>query len=378
MKGIYALVIALLISGCIKKPFVEFSGTVPGVKSGVFIIKTLGDSSVFGENVKDGKFTTQQKLLKEPGYYMMNITDDANDDNHSPFEVYLENGKYEIETEAGKLYKYPQITSSSKIQQQLSAFYTLSDKLSSEGNLEVSKLNKEVKNKGNTLSPSDYSALINQLSAAEIKVTTNNIAAFNQFVKLYPESDISCHLMSKLSYEDDPVAFYKIYQALSPAARNTDEGKEIGDKLSHLIKLIPGAKAPEILGKTPDGKPFNPASLHKKLFLVDFWRAGNDFSRVNHQTLVNILSSLGPDGFGVISVSLDSKMDWWTKAIADDNLTWTQVSDLKGDDSPNAVNWSISKIPTYYLVDGNWNIVARDIDMRNVSLEVGDYLKKNK
>ena len=220
--------------------------------------------------------------------------------------------------------------------------------------------------------------MINQLSAAEIKVATNNNAAFTEFVKLYPESDISCHLMSKLSYEDDPVAFYKIYQALSPAARNTDEGKEIGDKLSHLVKLIPGAKAPAILGKTADGKLFDPASLHKKLFLIDFWRAGNNFSRVNHETLINILGSLSSDGFGVISVSLDSKMEWWTKAIADDNLTWTQISDLKGDDSPNAVNWSISKIPTYYLVDGNWNIVARDIDMRNVSLEVGDYLKKNK
>ncbi len=184
--------------------------------------------------------------------------------------------------------------------------------------------------------------------------------------------------MAKLSYEDDPVSFYGIYKTLTPAARNTDEGKEIGYRLSHLVKLIVGAKAPLIYGKTPDGKPFDQKSTTQKTILIDFWRAGNEFSRRNHEKLSNILDQQkSKRNFEIISVSLDSKSDWWRTAITEDHMTWPQVSDLKGDDSPNAINWSITEIPTYYILDSNWNIVERNIDIGNVAFEVNDYLKKH-
>jgi len=378
MKYPYIILLALIAAGCRKKAFIEFAGNTPGIKNGVFIVKTLNDSSIFGENIKDGKFTIGRHYLKAPGYYTINVTDNDYNDNHEPFEIYLENGKYTVETEAGKLFKYPKITSPSKIQQQLSAFYTLSDSLSIGADREVKQLNAEIKAKGNGLSSVAYTQLLNRLSAAENKMITNNITAFKEFVKQYPNSGISAHLMAKLNYDDDPPSYYSIYKTLSPAAKNTDEGKEIGDKLSHLIKLVVGAKAPVIYGKMPDGKAFDQKTLNKRFILVDFWRAGNDFSRQNHQKLIALLSQVNDKNkFGILSVSLDSKPDWWTSAIKDDHLTWPQVSDLRGDYSPNAVYWSITKIPTYYLLNRNWTIVERDIYIRNVDFEVSDYLKKH-
>jgi hypothetical protein len=377
MKYISVIFLALLISGCIKKSDIEFTGTVPGVKNGVFIVKTTGDSTVYGENIKDGKFTLTKRPIKEPGYYMMNIVDQDNNDNHSAFEVYLEGATYTVETEDGKLYKYPKITTTSKIQQQLSAFYTLTDKLGLETQQEVQKLTNDVKTKGNGLSQSAYTQLLNKLTAAQASMASNSVTAFREFIKQYPNSEISAHLMSKLNYEDDPLSFEEIYKTLSPAAKNSDEGKEIGDKLIHLVKLIEGATAPAITGKTPDGKTFDPKSITKKLILIDFWRASNEISRRNHQTIVNILEQ-GKYGknLAVVSVSLDTKNDWWIGAITGDNMTWPQVSDLKGDDSPNAANWNITQIPTYYLLDGNWKIVRRNIDIGNVNFEVDDYMHK--
>ena len=178
-----------------------------------------------------------------------------------------------------------------------------------------------------------YTELLNRLSAAETKMITNNITAFKEFVIQYPNSEISAHLMGKLNYDDDPLSYYAIYKTLSPTAKNTEEGKEIGDKLSHLIKLVVGVKAPVIYGKMPDGKPFDQKTLNKKLILVDFWRAGNDFSRQNHQKLIALLDQVkDKNKFGILSVSLDSKPDWWTTTIKEDHLTWPQVSDLQGDD----------------------------------------------
>ncbi len=379
MKYYGIILITLLAAGCKKRGAITFNVTATGVKNGVFIVKTLGDSTIYGENIKDGKFPEKKYFLKEPGYYSMNVTDEDNNDNHEPFEVYLESGTYTVKVEAGKLNHYPVITSPSKIQQQLSAFYTIADNQDASIHQEITQLNARLKAKGNSMSKGDFANLLGKISLDENKLLQSNVTAFKAFLKQYPQADISTHLMQKLNYADDPVSYNAIYQTLTPAAKNSDDGKEIGEKLSHLIKLVAGAQAPRIEGKMPDGKPFDPKSIHKKLILVDFWRAANDFSRQNHKKLTTLLTDINdPKRFGILSVSLDSKPDWWTTAIKEDNMNWPQVSDLKGDDSPNAANWSIDTIPTYYLLDENWNIVARNLDIGNIDFEVRGYLAKIK
>lgn len=374
MRYIFVAAAALILTGCVKRNSVEFSGITPGIKSGVFIVKTTGDSTIYGENIKDGKFTVAKKQLRYPGYYLMNITDDANDDKHSPFEVYLEDGKYSIETESGKLFNYPKIQSPSKIQDQLSVFYTLSDKLGSEKQKTYNELNEEIKAKGNSLSPAAYTQLLNRSSAAEASLRSINLLALKQFVKQYPNSEISAHLMSKLNYEEDPKGYFELYNTFSNAAKNTDDGKEIGEKLQHLIKLTEGNTAPALVGRTSDGKAFDPKSLNKKIILIDFWRASNDFSRRYHQQIKDLLRQ--NKNLAVVSVSLDTRQNWWLDAIAQDNMDWTQISDLKGDDSPNATNWNITQLPTYYLLDGSWKIIRQNLSIGNIEFETRDYLSK--
>lgn len=376
MKFPCIILLVLLITGCTKQAHIEFTGTATGIKNGVFIVKTPGDSTIFGENIKDGKFSISKKILNHPGYYTLNVTDADNKDEHSPYEVYLEDGKYTIEAEAGKLYKYPKITSPSKIQEQLSVFYSLADNMSVEAMKQVTQISKELKEKYASLSPDAYNNLLNKLQQNEAKIRDVDVIAFKQFLKQYPQSDISAHILSKLNYEGDPVNYYAIFKTLTPAAQNSEEGQEIGNKLSRMINLVAGKKAPEITGKTPDGKPFDAKSINKKMIVVDFWRASNELSRRNHDQIKSLLAQdQVQKNVAFISVSLDSKADWWSTALKDDKLTWTQVADLKGDDSPNAANWNITEIPTYYLLDGQWNIVVANIGIKNIDFEVSQYLK---
>ncbi|MEO6977800.1 MAG: thioredoxin-like domain-containing protein [Mucilaginibacter sp.] len=378
MKFPYIILLGLLAAGCKKQAKVEFSGNIPGLKSGVFTVKTPGDSTVYGENIKDGKFAIPQKHLGHPGYFKMNITSDDKDDGHNPFEVYLEDGKYTIEAKADELYKYPKITSPSKIQEQLSMFYTLADNMSVETQQQVVKLNKELKEKYAKLTPDAYNNLLAKLQDNQAKMRNVDAVAFKQFLKQYPQSEISAHIMSKLDYEGDPVTYYAIFKSLAPAAQTSDEGQEIGDKLSHMVKLVVGKPAPAIEGKTPDGKTFDPKSIHKKMIVIDFWKAGNEISRKNHDQVKSLLAQEGVEkNVAFISLSLDSKSDWWTGAVKDDKLTWAQVSDLKGNDSPNAANYNITEIPSYYLLDGQWNIVAPKVPVNHLEFEISQYLKKH-
>ena len=215
------LLITLVLAGCIKSKNIEFTGITPGIKNGVFIVKTKGDSTVYGENIKNGKFTIASRQLKYPGYYTFNVTDNYHPDNRLPFEIYLEGGKYTIQTEPGKLYNYPKITTDSKIQNDLSAYYTLSDKMITAARARVNQLNNEVNNKGNSLSKAAYSALLNKLSTTENKMTDIDGATLKQFVKDFPNSRVSIHIMAGLNYDDAPVNYYAIYKTLSPEAKKT-------------------------------------------------------------------------------------------------------------------------------------------------------------
>ncbi len=151
----------------------------------------------------------------------------------------------------------------------------------------------------------------------------------------------------------------------------------INERLVPLLKLAPGKTAPAINGKTFDGKTFAQITAGKKIFVIDFWRAGNSFSRTNHGDISQLYDDWKKKGVEIISVSLDSKSLWWTTAVKDDKLPWPQMADLKGNDSPNTLNWGISKVPTYDLVSGDWKIIACDVPLVNLKLDVDQYLEKH-
>jgi hypothetical protein len=252
------------------------------------------------------------------------------------------------------------------------------DSVSAGAQQQILTISKKLKDDYAKLSPDAYNSLVAKQSENETKLRDADAVVFKQFLKQYPQSEIAGHIFSKLDYEGDPVTYYALFKSLSPVAQQSEDGQEIGDKLSHMIKLVTGKKAPALEGNTPDGKPFDPKTIHKKVIVLDFWKAGNSFSRTSHDQIKSLLGQ--PDvekNVAFISISLDSKPDWWKTALKDDQLSWTQVSDLKGNDSPNAANYNITEIPSYYLLDGDWNIVVPKIGLKNVGFEVSEYLKKH-
>lgn len=379
MKFNYTLLAAALLAatGCTKPAHVTFNGNVAGLTDATFFLKDAADSTIVAENINNGAIKVDAQL-DSPGYGTLSINKNGSKEPNN-FEVYLESGAYTVKADAARLDHYPKITSSSSIQKELSAYYEIYEQVvatSHENRLKAEALLNS--KKATTLTKNEYIALIDKVNAAQDAEEEAKINAFKNFVSKNPQSVAAAHLMSKLEVDVDPVAYNDIYQKLSAAAKNTDDGKELGAKLQRLVKLVPGAEAPSIAGNTPDGKPFSKAGLNKKGYIIDFWRAANQVSRVNHQDMINVLQKdKNARQFGIISVSLDSKRDWWTKAITDDNMTWPQYADLKGDESENAKNWMITTIPSYYLVDSQWHIIERNVDYNRLLFTIDSYVKKH-
>ena len=60
-------------------------------------------------------------------------------------------------------------------------------------------------------------------------------------------------------------------------------------------------------------------------------------------------------------MSLDQDRDAWLKAIADDKLDWTQVSELKMWDSQAGGLYNITAIPASFMIDPEGKIVGKNL-----------------
>ena len=67
-----------------------------------------------------------------------------------------------------------------------------------------------------------------------------------------------------------------------------------------------------------------------KVVLIDFWASWFPPCRKEMPHLVELYKQYKNKGFEIVGISLDSKPEAWAKGVKDLNITWTQLSDLKG------------------------------------------------
>ena len=369
IRFFYLLSIFLLV-GCHLRPKVSISGTTTGVESGVVSIVDENGQTVNAGRINNNRFDIERLFIKHAGYYTLVLAPDRQMSADHP--IYLETGTYTINF--ANIRSYPTIASSSKTQIEISAYYAIKDSLARSKTESMAALKANLNKKMNGSNPEEPNAALNKLANATGFSSDGHPDALDAFIQQYPDSKIAAHLMTSMPFENDPEKYNRVYNKFNAYSKQTSEGKEIGDKLAQLIKLKEGAIVPEIAGVTPQGDKVDLKKLNTKLILVEFWRAGSAISRLNHQEmLANPFDATGGN-LSIVSVSFDTKRDWWLTSVKDDKIKWTQVSDLKGDDSPNAKNWAIEIIPTYYLLDRQGRIIEREIPFSSIKGKVDAYV----
>jgi len=134
------------------------------------------------------------------------------------------------------------------------------------------------------------------------------------------------------------------------------------------VGLEIGDQAPELAYQSPDGKTITLSSLRGQMVLVDFWASWCMPCRIENPNIVKVYNTYKDKsfkegkGFTIYSVSLDTKKEAWTGAIAYDGLAWeSHVSDLKGWYSVSAAMYQVSSIPSNFLLNGNGVIIAKNL-----------------
>lgn len=153
----------------------------------------------------------------------------------------------------------------------------------------------------------------------------------------------------------------KDFALLPTWAKNSPDGKSITAKIDGSKSAQVNAQAKKFVQQSSTGQKINLDSFNGKYILLDFWASWCAPCRKEHPNLIKTYEKFKNKNFEIISVSLDSENDKWLGAIAKDQLTWTQISDLKGQQNDIAVQYGVQSVPANFLIDPKGIIIAKNI-----------------
>jgi len=221
-----------------------------------------------------------------------------------------------------------------------------------------------------------YATELERWNREYTKIVTDYTYYLNDFVKRNPFSMASVFALYQKWGENDYVA--NDFQAMKSAASalyaiypKSEQVKALYNNTLTIIKQQKNAKLNDLISqsavnspniKLPDSSGIERDlwSLQGKVVLLHFWSAKDRTSRIQNQVLVELYAKYRQRGFEIYMVSVDDERSAWLAAIAEDQLTWINVGDMKGSIKA-LMNYNIRTIPSNYLLDREGKIVAKNL-----------------
>lgn len=185
------------------------------------------------------------------------------------------------------------------------------------------------------------------------------------YVNQHTNSPAAISILSELKPEDHLETFKKVQSGISGIFSDHLYYSMLSNQIAEAEKrkaasatLEPGKEAPEIELPNPNGKIITLSSLRGKVVLIDFWASWCKPCRRENPNVVKMYNEFKDQGFEIYGVSLDREKEKWINAIAQDGLTWPQVSDLQFWNSAAAKLYNVNSIPQTVLLDREGKIIA--------------------
>lgn len=239
------------------------------------------------------------------------------------------------------------------------------------GNTSITWTDQEVIAEGNSIEQKIWQ----QTNLREMFLDSSR-SKLKEFVAQHPDSYVSIDVM-KMLMGTAIVAdkFEPIFILLSKRMKSTPEGKEWAKNLELAKHFSKGKPALDFVQPDVNGDPVNFSAYKGKYVLLDFWASWCVPCRATHPSLTATYQKFKDKNFTILSVSLDDKKDEWLKAIKEDGLVWTQVSDLKGSKNQISTRYNIQSIPQNYLIGPDGLIIAQNLHREELDKVLTEILK---
>jgi peroxiredoxin len=360
------LAIVLLAASCGKKNNYTISGKIEGgAGKTIYLNKLLSTSLTTVDSVKmdqSGAFQLEGKV-SEPTFFLLQLTGNN-------FATLLVDSTEKV-TVTGSYQKFAKD-------------YTVKGSDNSDKVRDLTFRFAAAKSKSDSLrllyqkhqNDAGYTTDLERWNREYSRVVSDYTTYLNDFVKRNPFSMASVYALYQKWGENDFVA--NDFQAMKSAASalyavypKSDQVKALYNNTLTIIKQQKNAKLSDLISqsavnspnlKLPDASGIERDlwSLHGKVVLLHFWSSKDRTSRIQNQVLVELYAKYKHRGFEIYMVSIDEDKSSWLNAIAEDQLTWINVGDMKGSIKA-LMNYNIRTIPSNYLLDKEGKIVAKNL-----------------
>jgi len=210
---------------------------------------------------------------------------------------------------------------------------------------------------------------------AEIKRSGKELEQDSLFILGHPNSVLSASLLRINCFVWGKQITTQLYVGLSEKIRYSANGREILEFIRLNKNIKTGDKYADFEQTDEEGRMQRLSGIREKVILLAFWGSWCRPCREQNPELLKIYNEFRDRGFEIFGVAADSRKEEWFRAIKEDGLTWTNVTDLNGDRNKAVLIYGVSHFPSNFLIDRTGAIVAKDLTADALRNKLQEMLK---
>lgn len=370
MKRIlFAIFATILLAACGKDSY-KIKGQIEGVDDGTVITLSIleynGLTDLDSAVVKGGKFTITGKTDTAEVAVLTYLLDDM----MRGCQFFLERGNIEIliDAESGN-----QHIAGTPNNDAFQAFYDETEVLEEEAEEIEDKIRVTLATQGDAsefyAQMGDLQDRFTALLARSIEENADKLYGYQQLMDNYSmfEPEDIMRMLEKLAPSFGSDLMFMQLTAITQSQLATSLGQPYIDFEAALLDKKYGFDAQ---AKLSDYVAKN------KVVLLDFWASWCTPCLNEIPNLKAAYKKFKSKGFEIVSVSVDDGTDEWIQAVKDNGMNWVQLWNGEDMQSSAAVKYTISAIPSTFLIDSEGTIIGKNLRDKELEAALEDFFNK--